>query len=315
MRTSGRGLKNYLRSANVVQRLVLGWTVSPSYGLLKSDPSAYRKVAVDGVRLKEAMKDLKVSREVKGILKSLAEGGERVRTLESSLRLISQLMEVDLNVRERWVYASITASVSVAMIVAVMTALGKLTSFQAILIALLSLAIYPLIPSASPLAEVDPSIADSIASSLESGSGRVHALSHLGIYDELVVDHTLKEVDLPVWAEVLRDISGRVHLSQVMRRTASLLREVKRLEEYWRAKIRGLKATVVAMCGLLGVTNAFLMRSLSLLPISGFIWDLRQSMLILGLVYSLIASKPVRSELPSSMAYVVAFLMADYIIP
>ncbi len=316
MRRSGRGLRNYLKPASLIQRLVLGWTVSPSYGLLKADPSSYKRVAVDGVRLKEALKGLDLGEELKEMISSLPEGGEKVKTLESSLKLVSQLVEVDLTSRERWVYASITASISLAMVIGVMAALGRLTGLQVILLLLLSLAIYPLAPSPSPLTSSDPSLADSIASSLESGSGRAHALRHLGVYKELVVDHTLKEVDLPIWAEVIKDLNGRGFLSNVMRRTASLLREIKRLEKYWKAKMMGLKATVVAMCGLLGITNSFLIRSVSLIPTSAAQGgDLKQALLLLGMAYSLIASKPVRSELPSALTYAIAFLTSDYIIP
>ncbi len=314
MKRFGEGLLKRLTSAKLVQKLVLGWTVSPAYGLLKADPQAYNKVAVEGVRLSNALKEITASREVNTFLSSLPKGGEKLRTLESSLKLISQLIEVDVSSRERWVYAAITASISMAMVAAIMAAMGKVIGLQVLVLAALPLILYPFVPSSPPLPKFDPSSADSVASSLEVGGGRAYALRNLGLYKELVVDHTLEEVELPLWAEVLKELSGRKYLALIMRRTANLLRDLKRLEKYWEEKMKGLKATVMAMCALLGVTNTLLLRSIILLPFSGAYSDLKPILLLLGTSYSLLASKPVRAELPAILSYLASFMLSDYLI-
>ncbi len=312
MKRSIGGLRDYLRRADLVQRLVLGWSASPALGLRAI--SAYEEVAVEGERAGRAL--ARKMGEAGALLSGIEEGGDRDESLKSSLTLISQLLEADAQARERWMYLSLTLGMALSVGVAVALSLGgiRIEPFHLIPLAL----VYPLIPGLSlERLSDDPAAADYIASTLERGGGRIYALRHLGLYEPLVLDVDLDDVELPPWANVLREMSDRKTLAKVMRRTSTMLREFKRITSAWRARMRSMKAMSLIISSAIGLSNVVLMRVVTspLLYPMQIPADLPLTLLLAGLISTLISAKPLGASIESGVAYLSAFSLAYALIP
>ncbi len=312
MKRSTGGLGDYLRKADLAQRLVLGWSASPALGL--KAVSAYEEVAVEGRRASEAL----VSRmdEVGALLSGIEEGGDREESLKSSLTFISQLLEADAQARERWMYVSLTMGMALSVGIAVALALSGM-SVKPLYLVPMAL-IYPLVPGLSlDKLPDDPAAADYIASTLERGGGRIYALRHLGLYESLVLDTDFDEIDLPTWANVLREMSDRRVLARVMRRTSVMLREFKRITSTWSARMRSMKAMSLIISSAIGLSNVILLRVISspLLYSMRVPADLPLTLLLTGLISTFISAKPLGASIESGVAYLSAFSLAYALIP
>ena len=177
---------------------------------------------------------------------------------------------------------------------------------------------YPLIPGLSlERLSDDPAAADYIASTLERGGGRIYALRHLGLYEPLVLDVDLDDVELPPWANVLREMSDRKTLAKVMRRTSTMLREFKRITSAWRARMRSMKVMSLIISSAIGLSNVVLMRVVTspLLYPMQIPADLPLTLLLAGLISTLISAKPLGASIESGVAYLSAFSLAYALIP
>ncbi|HDI73993.1 MAG TPA: hypothetical protein ENF57_03175 [Candidatus Korarchaeota archaeon] len=313
MRMFRGGLRSYLAKAELVQKLVLGWAASPALGLKMV--SAYGEVAVDGERARRALEKKGLS-EVSKILVSIPEGGDEEASLGSSLTLISQLLEADAQSRERWIYLAMTLGMALSVGVSLALTLGGVSlKFYHFLSLLL---LYPIIPGLElGQLEHEPFLADAVASTLESGGGRVYALRHLGLYEKLLLDQPLHEAELPEWARVLLEISDRERLAVVMRRTSNMLKEFRRIISVWRAKMRSLKVMSLVITSALGISNVLLLRVINspLLGMAILNPDLPVSLLVSGLVSVILSSKPVDVTLEASAVYLLSFSLAYSLIP
>ncbi len=312
MRRFTRGLRGYLARADLLQRLVLGWSASPALGLRAV--SAYGEVAVDGVRAGEVLR--RKLDESGRLLAGIEEGGDREESLRSALTLVSQLMEADAQARERWMYLSLTLGMALSVGIALALSLGGLALDSVHILPFFLL--YPLIPGPPKGGQVgDPAIADYLASSLERGGGRIYALRHLGLYEALVMDLTLEEADLPAWANIMREMSDRRVLARVMRRTSGLLRELSRIASAWNARLRSMKAMAVVISAAMGLSNVILLRVITspLLSPMAVPAGLTLTLLLSGLLSSLLSSKPLGASIESGVSYLSAFSLAYALIP
>ncbi len=312
MRRSIEGLRSYLRRADLVQRLVLGWSASPALGLRAI--SAYGEVAVEGERASRAL--AKKVDEAGALLSGIEEGGDKDESLRASLTFISQLLEADAQARERWMYLSLTLGMALSIGIAVALSLGGMIIGPFHLAPFLL--VYPLIPGLSlERLSDDPAAADYIASTLERGGGRIYALRHLGLYEPLVLDLDLSDIELPPWASVLREMSDRSVLAKVMRRTSTLLREFKRITSAWSARMRSMRTMSLIISFALGLSNVILMRVVTspLLYPMRISADLPLTLLLAGLISTLISAKPLGASIESGVAYLSAFSLAYALIP
>ncbi len=307
------GLQSYLTKAKMAQKLVLGWVSSPALGLKMI--SAYEEVAVEGERAKNSLNKRGLG-DLGRILSSVVEGGDPESALSSSLSLISQLLEADAISRERWIYLVLTLGMSISVGISLAISLGRVgIRFYHLLMLLL---LYPIIPSLDMgVIKEDPSAADSVASSLERGSGRIYALKGLGYYERLVVDDFLYSVKLPEWAEIIKDISDRKMLASVMRKVSNMLKEFNRIMSAWNARIRSLKAMTLVISSAIGISNVIIMKVMSspLLGFAGIPQDLPLLLLISGLVSVILSSKPIGFTIESSSVYLASFSIAYFFIP
>jgi len=316
MKRYQRGLRNYLLKAEMAQRVVLGWSASPALGLKLLGRPYYEKVAVDGVRAKETLKELEMD-DLGKILSTVAEGSDTQASLSSSLSLISRLLEADVYSRERWIYLTLTLGMALTIGIALLLTFSGL-HIPPYYFALLFL-LYPFIPGLNPESlDVDPGEADAMASYLEGGGGRVYSLKALGLYEMVVLDESLSQIELPTWAKVIKELSNRNELSEVIRKTSDMLKEFKKIHSMWKAKIRSLRAINTVITAALGLTNAFLLRFVnspligSTIPVPP---DLAYSLIISGVLISLISSKPVGISLYAASSYLTAFSIAYLLIP
>jgi len=254
--------------------------------------------------------------EIGALLSGIEEGGNRDESLKSSLTFISQLLEADAQARERWMYVSLTMGMALSVGIAVALALSGMRIEPLYMIPMVL--IYPLVPGLSlgKLSD-DPAAADYIASALETGGGRIYALRYLGLYEPLVLDVDFDEIDLPPWANVLREMSDRGALAKVMRRTSVMLREFKRITSAWSARMRSMKAMSLIISSAIGLSNVILLRVVSspLLYSMRVPADLPLTILLTGLISTFISAKPLGVSIESGVAYLSAFSLAYALIP
>ncbi len=316
MKRYQRGLRSYLFKAETVQRVVLGWSTSPALGLKFLGRPYYEKVAVDGVRAKETLKELEMG-DLGKILSTMAERSNAQASLSSSLSLISHLLEADVYSRERWIYLTLTLGMALTIGIALLLTFSGLPMPPYYFAPLFLLYLFTPGLNIESL-DIDPREADAMASYLERGGGRVYSLKALGLYEAIVLDKSLSQAKLPIWANVIRELSNRNKLSEVMRRTSDMLKEFKKVHGMWKAKIKSLKAINMVITAALGLTNALLLKFVNSPLIGSTILtppDLAYSLLISGLLISLISSKPVGISLYAASSYLAGFSITYLLIP
>lgn len=320
-----RKRKDPVEKTRIIEELVLGWSASPALGLKAI--GSYEPVAVEGVDASKAigrrLEEMKLR-----IAKGVEEGGDREGVLRSSLALISNLYESDVQARVKWMHVSLTLGLLLCVGVALIFTLGKISISMVnfLLIIPVFLSAYTLIPSPEHIAgsddggeakmDLDPAKADYIASVLERGGGRIYALKGLGIYERLVVEEDLKSVVLPKWASVMKQLGDRDELAKVMRRTATLLRDLRRIRDSWRAHIRSLKGVGYVISSSLGAINVILLKVFSSPLLSPYVTpnNLTNILLISGLLTVAIATKPLGSSISSCLSYLLAFVASYYLL-
>lgn len=315
--------------AHIIEKLVLGWSASPALGLQAI--GSYEPVAVEGLNASEVigrrLEEMKL-----GIAKGIEEGGDREGVLKSSLALISDLYESDVQARVRWMHVSLTLGLFLCVGVALLFTLGGIGISSAHFLPFIPifLLIYSSIPSYnsggirrggdpkdSAEMDLDPAKADYISSILERGGGRIYALKGLGLYEKLVVEEGLKSIRLPDWASIIGQLGDRDELARVMRRTATLLRDLRRIRDAWRARIRSLKSVGYVISSSLGATNVILLKVFSS-PLFSPPHGPGQLFLILllsGLLAVAMATKPLNSSISSCLSYLLAYGASYYFLP
>lgn len=280
----------------LVQGFVIGVSASLASGLIAA--SCYNEVAVEGVPARKAIHQR--LGKFRSYLAGLLDGSDERSSSEAAMKLLAYLYEIDLRSRERWIQIGVATSVSIGILVSLLTLYRSLSPDP--LFPLLLLPLYFLLPKFEPLEVPDPALADSVASDLEVGGGRVYAMRHLGLYERIVVDGY---ANIPDYFNQLMTISRRDISASVMRKTANLLRELKSIVDSWRAELNSLRrlflSLVVLMAGVnLGVC-LFSERAFSNAPI-GFLFTM-------GLTSSVLASRPLRCPVEAALIYAVSFSM------
>lgn len=295
MRTSGSPERRTANAIELVQKFVVALKASTALGLIAL--GCYERVAVEGVRAKDAISERLLG--IKEYLIGLLEGGDEGSSSGAALNLLSRLYEIDLDRRYKWI------QISTAFAISMSAALSFIALYSGIhldpLIPISLLPLYYLLPGFTPLEVPDPSLADAIANDLEKGGGRFYSLRHLGVYERISVDEN--DLSIPDYFRYALILSSKETSALMMRKTASILRELHGAVRSWREEVRSLKIILLSSIALLALINigiCFLgVKMYSEVPV-GFIFSC-------GFTLSILISKHIGCSLESAIIYSISF--------
>ncbi|MCS7102366.1 MAG: hypothetical protein NZ992_00605 [Candidatus Korarchaeum sp.] len=286
----------------LTQDFVIGVSASLSSGLMAI--SCYREVAVEGVPAKVAV--YQKLGKMRSYLAGLLEGGDEKSSSEVAMSLLSRLYEIDLESRQRWIQLSLSASISISILVSFLSIYKGMNIDP--LLPLILLPLYFLLPSFTSLEIPDPALADAIANDLEVGSGKIYAMRHLGIYERIVVDDG--ELEIPSFFRYAMAVSSKETSASLMRRTANMLKDLESIVASWHAGMESSRRLFISLVVLVAGVNlgiCFLSEKVFLKAPLGFLFTS-------GLVSSILASRPLKYPLESSLAYAISFSIGRAII-
>lgn len=290
-----RRLSSRMNRIKLIQDFVVSLKLSPALALMTL--SCYEEVAVEGIRMKQAVES--ELGEVREYLTGLLEGGDEASSSEVAMKVIERLYEIDLDNRQKMIQVSVSLSLAMSI------AFAFISFFRYIQLPaffpLVFLPLYFLIPGLNEPEVPRPSIADAIASDLEKGCGSIYALKYLGIYERLVVDES--EVELPLYFEYALKRSDKRASALMMRKTASFLKDLHSAVETWKAGIKSLKNLMLSMIAMMGFLNfglCYLGAKIFSTAPTGLIF-------LLGLVSSILIARQLNCSLQSVMIYLISF--------
>lgn len=299
MRARGSAESRTLNLLKLTQDFVIGMSTSLAWGL--EAIGCYQQVAVEGVPARESV--YRKLGKMRNYLAGLLEGGGEGTSSEVAMKLLSRLYKIDLESRQRWIQLNVSLAIAVSIAASFISTYHYLDP----LLPLILLPLYFLLPSFTPLEVPDPASADAIASDLESGGGRIYALRHLGIYERAVVD---EEPEIPAYFKYAMRIASRDATASLMRRTADMLKYLKSVVELWFAEMRLLRRILIFLVVLVaGIDLAIYLLSWKVFGGASLSF-----LFTSGLVFSLLASKPLRCPIESSLAYTLAFYVGRTIL-
>jgi len=219
-----------------------GWTMSPYHALLSASSlsrdlrSSLLLVAIDGVRIKDAIKD--------GLLRPFLAGADFSSVLNLYRRMISSKMEELTKAVERKIELFVTMGFLLSMLLSANIMMRKVDPILLILLLLVPAAILLRTGRVDLALPKDHISVDVLASCLERGNGRTRALleSGLGKKELICGDITLGDYlrgSYSAWSKVLLSTCDKDRAVMILREISDLERvgwEMNRRFEQFRGQ-------------------------------------------------------------------------------
>ena len=240
-----------------------GWTVSPYNALLSaSAPSkdlrnAAFSVAVDGIRIKEALKD--------ELLKPFLAGADFSSMLNLYRRMISSKMEELMKAIERKIELFVTVGFLLSMLISANIMMRKVDPVLLVLLFLVPIVILLRTGRIDLALPKDHESVDLLASCLERGNGRTRALVESGLGEKelicgnLTLKDYLKRSD-STWSKVLLSAGNRTRAVMILRDISDIGRvswEIsRRFEQFRGQKLLEMSIISAAVAASIPVVSA-----------------------------------------------------------
>jgi hypothetical protein len=244
-----------------------GWTVSPYNALLSASAlsrdlrNAAFSVAVDGIRIKEALKD--------ELLKPFLAGADFSSMLNLYRRMISSKMEELMKAIERKIELFVTVGFLLSMLISANIMMRKVDPVLLVLLFLVPIVILLRTGRIDLALPKDHESVDLLASCLERGNGRTRALVESGLGEKelicgnLTLKDYLKGSD-STWSKVLLSAGNRTRAVMILRDISDIGRvswEISRKFEQFRGqKLLEMSIISAAVAASIPVVSAVMGR-------------------------------------------------------
>jgi len=244
-----------------------GWTVSPYNALLSASAlsrdlrNAAFSVAIDGIRIKEALKD--------ELLKPFLAGADFSSMLNLYRRMISSKMEELMKAIERKIELFVTVGFLLSMLISANIMMRKVDPVLLVLLFLVPIVILLRTGRIDLALPKDHESVDLLASCLERGNGRTRALVESGLGEKelicgnLTLKDYLKGSD-STWSKVLLSAGNRTRAVMILRDISDIGRvswEISRKFEQFRGqKLLEMSIISAAVAASIPVVSAVMGR-------------------------------------------------------
>jgi len=244
-----------------------GWTVSPYNALLSASAlsrdlrNAAFSVAVDGIRIKEALKD--------ELLKPFLAGADFSSMLNLYRRMISSKMEELMKAIERKIELFVTVGFLLSMLISANIMMRKVDPVLLVLLFLVPIVILLRTGRIDLALPKDHESVDLLASCLERGNGRTRALVESGLGEKelicgnLTLKDYLKRSD-SAWSKVLLSAGNRTRAVMILRDISDIGRvswEIsRRFEQFRGQKLLEMSIISAAVAASIPVVSAVMGR-------------------------------------------------------
>lgn len=240
-----------------------GWTISPYHALLSASGlsrdlrNAAFSVAIDGIRIKEAVKD--------ELLRPFLAGADFSSMLNLYRRMISSKMEELTKAIERKIELFVTVGFLLSMLISANIMMRKVDPVPLVLFFLVPIVILLRTGRIDLALPKDHASVDLLASCLERGNGRTRALVESGLGEEelicgnLTLGDYLKRSD-SAWSRVLLSAGSRTRAVMILRDISDIGRvswEVsRRFEQFRGQKLLEMSIISAAVAASIPVVSA-----------------------------------------------------------
>jgi hypothetical protein len=240
-----------------------GWTISPYHALLSASGlsrdlrNAAFSVAIDGIRIKEAVKD--------ELLRPFLAGADFSSMLNLYRRMISSKMEELTKAIERKIELFVTVGFLLSMLISANIMMRKVDPVLLALFFLVPIVILLRTGRIDLALPKDHASVDLLASCLERGNGRTRALVESGLGEEelicgnLTLGDYLKRSD-SAWSRVLLSAGSRTRAVMILRDISDIGRvswEVsRRFEQFRGQKLLEMSIISAAVAASIPVVSA-----------------------------------------------------------
>ncbi|MGY0287953.1 MAG: hypothetical protein ACUX7D_04130 [Candidatus Methanodesulfokora washburnensis] len=244
-----------------------GWTVSPYNALLSASAlsrdlrNAAFSVAVNGIRIKEALKD--------ELLKPFLAGADFSSMLNLYRRMISSKMEELMKAIERKIELFVTVGFLLSMLISANIMMRKVDPVLLVLLFLVPIVILLRTGRIDLALPKDHEPVDLLASCLERGNGRTRALVESGLGEKelicgnLTLKDYLKRSD-SAWSKVLLSAGNRTRAVMILRDISDIGRvswEIsRRFEQFRGQKLLEMSIISAAVAASIPVVSAVMGR-------------------------------------------------------
>ena len=244
-----------------------GWTVSPYNALLSASAlsrdlrNAAFSVAVDGIRIKEALKD--------ELLRPFLAGADFSSMLNLYRRMISSKMEELMKAIERKIELFVTVGFLLSMLISANIMMRKVDPVLLVLLFLVPIVILLRTGRIDLALPKDHESVDLLASCLERGNGRTRALVESGLGEKelicgnLTLKDYLKGSD-STWSKVLLSAGNRTRAVMILRDISDIGRvswEIsRRFEQFRGQKLLEMSIISAAVAASIPVVSAVMGR-------------------------------------------------------
>jgi len=244
-----------------------GWTVSPYNALLSASAlsrdlrNAAFSVAVDGIRIKEALKD--------ELLKPFLAGADFSSMLNLYRKMISSKMEELMKAIERKIELFVTVGFLLSMLISANIMMRKVDPVLLVLLFLVPIVILLRTGRIDLALPKDHESVDLLASCLERGNGRTRALVESGLGEKelicgnLTLKDYLKRSD-SAWSKVLLSAGNRTRAVMILRDISDIGRvswEIsRRFEQFRGQKLLEMSIISAAVAASIPVVSAVMGR-------------------------------------------------------
>ena len=244
-----------------------GWTVSPYNALLSASAlsrdlrNAAFSVVVDGIRIKEALKD--------ELLKPFLAGADFSSMLNLYRRMISSKMEELMKTIERKIELFVTVGFLLSMLISANIMMRKVDPVLLVLLFLVPIVILLRTGRIDLALPKDHESVDLLASCLERGNGRTRALVESGLGEKelicgnLTLKDYLKRSD-SAWSKVLLSAGNRTRAVMILRDISDIGRvswEIsRRFEQFRGQKLLEMSIISAAVAASIPVVSAVMGR-------------------------------------------------------
>jgi hypothetical protein len=244
-----------------------GWTISPYNALLSASAlsrdlrNAAFSVVVDGIRIKEALKD--------ELLKPFLAGADFSSMLNLYRRMISSKMEELMKTIERKIELFVTVGFLLSMLISANIMMRKVDPVLLVLLFLVPIVILLRTGRIDLALPKDHESVDLLASCLERGNGRTRALVESGLGEkELICGNlTLKDYlkrSNSAWSKVLLSAGNRTRAVMILRDISDIGRvswEIsRRFEQFRGQKLLEMSIISAAVAASIPVVSAVMGR-------------------------------------------------------
>ncbi|WP_161969796.1 hypothetical protein [Candidatus Methanodesulfokora washburnensis] len=244
-----------------------GWTISPYNALLSASAlsrdlrNAAFSVVVDGIRIKEALKD--------ELLKPFLAGADFSSMLNLYRRMISSKMEELMKTIERKIELFVTVGFLLSMLISANIMMRKVDPVLLVLLFLVPIVILLRTGRIDLALPKDHESVDLLASCLERGNGRTRALVESGLGEKelicgnLTLKDYLKRSD-SAWSKVLLSAGNRTRAVMILRDISDIGRvswEIsRRFEQFRGQKLLEMSIISAAVAASIPVVSAVMGR-------------------------------------------------------